>query len=317
MAHEDVLSHMPPLTAPPPVRCVAASADTLWLEWDQCRFDAQGLPMASSGLPPNRGENGGGSSGAYDEDTDNVLPQPHYYLSVRGGFVQPFVGMRVVVAYMPPSTSAKPTAGSRPDDDDDDSFDEHGNSGGAPALATNHPAYAAEMKARAEAEALAAVEAAKPVKGPAGLHDPEAADPWEGKKTFKAKVVRCHGGKGQVSSFQITLLGLPFFKSKFSAHLSVHPEERERFISLLCSSLFVQGTFDLIYGDGGKEFRVPRWRIRPFGSDVPWRLLYSGTETSYEAQGLVPDFALAKEEDTAVSIRRISKCTIFISLQQL
>jgi len=212
MAHEDVLSHLPPLTIPPCVRCAAASADTLWLEWDHCRVDARGLPMASAHVLQSGGDNtssggsdiGSGSGSGFggyanNSNDDNALPQPHYYLSVRGGFVQPFVGMRVIVAYMPPSTSAKPTAGSRPDDDDD-SFDEHGNSGGAPALAANHPAYAAELKARAEAEALAAIEASKPVKGPAALHDPLAADPWDGKKSFKARVVRCHGGKGQVSS---------------------------------------------------------------------------------------------------------------------
>ena len=44
-----------------------------------------------------------------------------------------------------------------------------------------------------------------------------------------------------------------------------------------------------------KEYRVPRWRIRPSVEDDAWQLLYAGPDTSYQVQGLVPAYALANE----------------------
>lgn len=58
------------------------------------------------------------------------------------------------------------------------------------------------------------------------------------------------------------------------------------------------GHFDVIYDDGSKDYRIPRWRIQP-EDPGPWQLLYAGPGTSYEVQGIVPDFALAMEPKTA------------------
>ena len=47
------------------------------------------------------------------------------------------------------------------------------------------------------------------------------------------------------------------------------------------------GLVDVVYDDGGKEYRVPRWRIQP-EAEQGWQLLYAGPDTSYQVQGLVP-----------------------------
>ena len=60
-----------------------------------------------------------------------------------------------------------------------------------------------------------------------------------------------------------------------------------------------QGLFDVQYDDGSKEYRVDRHRIRP-EEEPSWQLIYVGPKTQYEAQGLVPEFILQKEKNTAV-----------------
>jgi hypothetical protein len=147
-------------------------------------------------MPPAPGAGDGQSDGQSDGQGNDPPRRAHYYLSVRGGFVQPFVGMRVVVAYESPAARARPNGGHRDGDSDDDDDDNRG--GKAPPLAASHPAFAADAAARQAAAASAALAMAAPVKGPAGAHDPAGADPWAGRKTYGGRVVRCHGGKGQV-----------------------------------------------------------------------------------------------------------------------
>lgn len=60
------------------------------------------------------------------------------------------------------------------------------------------------------------------------------------------------------------------------------------------------GTFDLAYDHGGNERKVPRRRIvhLEFG---PWTVVYSGPDTQYEVQGLIPDVILSREPGIQVT----------------
>jgi len=240
MATEDVLSALPPLSVGPAPRCLAASADTIWLDWEGRDADARGLP-----LPPHP------RAHEVPDKGEGPARAAHYYLSMRGGFRGLHIGQRVQVAYEPPKV--RPKMEKRGDDDGDDDLllqealgpapheakaaDASGATGPSqgPKLSAKEQrakarAEVAAAAAEAEAEAARRAELAKVrIKGPAALHDPHGADPLLGRRFFRGRIVRIHGGKGQ-------------------------------------------GTFDVVYSDGAKGFRVPRHRIKP---DEPpqWKLL--------------------------------------------
>ena len=62
------------------------------------------------------------------------------------------------------------------------------------------------------------------------------------------------------------------------------------------------GLFDVVFDDGTKQEKVPRYRLRRDG-EPPWQLLYVGKGCSYEAQGLLPDYVLEGEPDAQASVR--------------
>mmetsp|Transcript_9027 Transcript_9027/g.34062 ORF Transcript_9027/g.34062 Transcript_9027/m.34062 type:complete len:1061 (-) Transcript_9027:22-3204(-) len=70
------------------------------------------------------------------------------------------------------------------------------------------------------------------------------------------------------------------------------------------TGVHTDGRVDVRYSDGGKERKVPRWRVFPRLMPRP-RVVYVGHETSYAATGLVPDNVVNGDPGFIVYVRAL------------
>ena len=91
-------------------------------------------------------------------------------------------------------------------------------------------------------------------------------------------------------------------KSKFRVVFGYILRKRKCILDFNIDAFFVRGTL---------SYRVQRYRIQP-EEEPSWQLIYVGQKTEYEAQGLVPEFILQKEMNTAVSCTFCVQVSMFL-----
>ena len=92
-------------------------------------------------------------------------------------------------------------------------------------------------------------------------------------------------------------------KSKFPTCLHLCATKHKCILDYNLDAFFVRGAL---------SYRVQRYRIQP-EEEPSWQLIYVGQKTEYEAQGLVPEFILQKETNTAVSCTFCLQVSMFLS----